>query len=134
MIYWFLRYLEVGEKKGNWYGTSVDSVKEVINSGCTCLLKMHPQSLRAIRTAEYRPYIIFIKPPHLGILKATREACHAKYTPEDKPPRPFTVSNTLRTPENLQSNQLICKFFATCQRAKKPSSSNRSLTLDKHIF
>lgn len=36
------RFLEYGEHKGNLYGTSIDSVKEVLNSGKTCVIDIEP--------------------------------------------------------------------------------------------
>ncbi len=36
------RFLEYGEYKGNMYGTSVESVREVLNSGKTCVIDIEP--------------------------------------------------------------------------------------------
>ena len=45
-----------------------------------------------VRCAEFKPYIIFIKPPDLQKLKETRTAANAKSTFDEKNSRPFTVS------------------------------------------
>lgn len=36
------RFLEYGEYKGNLYGTSVESVREVLNSGKICVIDIEP--------------------------------------------------------------------------------------------
>lgn len=36
------RFLEFGEYKGNLYGTSIDAVKEVLNSGKICVIDIEP--------------------------------------------------------------------------------------------
>lgn len=37
------RYLEHGEYDGNMYGTKIDSIHEVVNTGRTCILDVNPQ-------------------------------------------------------------------------------------------
>ncbi|XP_016407254.1 MAGUK p55 subfamily member 6-like [Sinocyclocheilus rhinocerous] len=37
------RYLEHGEYDGNLYGTKIDSIHEVVNTGRTCILDVNPQ-------------------------------------------------------------------------------------------
>ena len=46
------KYLEFGEYEGNLYGTKLDSVRAVMRSGKTCVLSIHPQSLKSIRFVE----------------------------------------------------------------------------------
>ena len=43
------KYLEFGEYEDNLYGTKLDSVRAVMRSGKTCVLSIHPQSLKTIR-------------------------------------------------------------------------------------
>lgn len=38
----FGRFLEYGEYKGNLYGTSIESVKDVLNSGKICVIDIEP--------------------------------------------------------------------------------------------
>lgn len=66
------RFVEYGEYKGNLYGTSVDSVKEVLSSGKVCVVDIEPHAIQAVRSPELKAYIIFIKPPPLQRLRATR--------------------------------------------------------------
>uniref|UniRef100_A0A3B4UFC8 MAGUK p55 scaffold protein 4 n=1 Tax=Seriola dumerili TaxID=41447 RepID=A0A3B4UFC8_SERDU len=67
------RFLEYGEYKGNLYGTSIESVKEVLNSGKICVIDIEPNAIQAVRTHELRAYIIYVKPPPLERLKETRQ-------------------------------------------------------------
>ncbi|KAK6295382.1 hypothetical protein J4Q44_G00346080 [Coregonus suidteri] len=57
------KFIESGEYERNLYGTSSDSVRQVINSGRICLLCLHTKSLRVLRSSNLKPYVIFIAPP-----------------------------------------------------------------------
>lgn len=37
------KYLEHGEYEGNLYGTKIDSILEVVQTGRTCILDVNPQ-------------------------------------------------------------------------------------------
>lgn len=50
------------------------------------------QALKYLRTAEFKPYVIYVKPPTLAVLKETREAAHARSTFDENNSRGFTVS------------------------------------------
>ncbi|XP_026157631.1 MAGUK p55 subfamily member 4 [Mastacembelus armatus] len=67
------RFLEYGEHKGNLYGTSIESVNDVLNSGKICVIDIEPNAIQAVRTHELRPYIIYVKPPPLERLRETRQ-------------------------------------------------------------
>ncbi|VEN40426.1 unnamed protein product [Callosobruchus maculatus] len=84
------KFIEFGEYKGNLYGTSADSVKEIVNSGKVCILNPHFQALKMLRTPQLRPYIVYIKPPSLEVLKDTRGAMHARSTFDANNSRGFT--------------------------------------------
>ncbi|XP_041374840.1 MAGUK p55 subfamily member 7-like [Gigantopelta aegis] len=83
-------FAEYGEYKGNLYGTSLDSIRAVIAAGQVCLLTPHTQALKFLRTADIKPYIIFIKPPSLENLRLTRLVHRARTTVEEDVTRPFT--------------------------------------------
>ncbi|CAL1543620.1 unnamed protein product, partial [Lymnaea stagnalis] len=87
------RFVEYGEYKGNLYGTSLESIKNVIQKGKVCLLAPHTQALKFIRTAELRPFIIFIKAPSLERMKYTRLEKHARATSSEST-SPMSVSCT----------------------------------------
>ncbi|TSK34750.1 MAGUK p55 subfamily member 6 [Bagarius yarrelli] len=68
------RYLEHGEYDGNMYGTKIDSIHEVVNTGRTCILDVNPQALKVLRTAEFMPFVVFIAAPELDTLRAMHKA------------------------------------------------------------
>ena len=62
-------YVEWGEYNGNLYGTSVQSVRDVIRTGRVCVLDCSPQAAKYMYTKEFMPYIVFVAPPSLEELK-----------------------------------------------------------------
>lgn len=88
------KFIEHGEYKGNLYGTSAESVKAIMDAGHVCVLNPHYQALKMLRTPQLKPYIIYIKPPSLEVLKETRNSAHARSTFDVNNSRGFTVSHT----------------------------------------
>ncbi|XP_017549354.1 MAGUK p55 subfamily member 6b isoform X3 [Pygocentrus nattereri] len=68
------RFLEHGEYDGNLYGTKIESIHEVVNTGRTCILDVNPQALKVLKTAEFMPYVVFIAAPEFETLKAMHKA------------------------------------------------------------
>lgn len=50
--------------KGNYYGLHKQTIRQIIDSGYVCMFKMDPQFLRLVHTSEFKPYIVFIRPPY----------------------------------------------------------------------
>lgn len=73
-------FVEFGEYKGNLYGTATRSIKEIVELGYTCILNPHHQALKTLRTAEFKPYVIYVKAPGLSVLRETRSAAYARST------------------------------------------------------
>ncbi|CAL4220871.1 unnamed protein product, partial [Meganyctiphanes norvegica] len=48
------------------------------------------QALKYLRTCEFKPYVIYVKPPTLAVLKETRQAAHAMSTFDKNSSRGFT--------------------------------------------
>ncbi|XP_029935901.1 MAGUK p55 subfamily member 4 [Myripristis murdjan] len=94
------RFLEYGEYKGHLYGTSSDSVAEVLKRGQMCIIDVEPHSIPALRTKTLKPYIVFIKPPSLESLKETRKDARVltKFTVD----RPFTEEDFAELQETSQ--------------------------------
>lgn len=67
------KFIEYGEYKNNYYGTSVDSVRSVLAKNKVCLLDVQPHTVKHLRTSEFKPYVIFIKPPSIERLRVTRK-------------------------------------------------------------
>ncbi|XP_039482179.1 protein PALS2 isoform X2 [Drosophila santomea] len=80
--YWFMdreemeeavrnnEFLEYGEHNGNLYGTHLQSIKDVINSGRMCILDCAPNALKILHNSqELMPFVIFVAAPGMDQLK-----------------------------------------------------------------
>ncbi|XP_045382633.1 MAGUK p55 subfamily member 3 isoform X1 [Lemur catta] len=56
------KFLEHGEYKENLYGTSLDAIQAVMAKNKVCLVDVEPEALKQLRTSEFKPYVIFVKP------------------------------------------------------------------------
>ncbi|XP_056145878.1 MAGUK p55 subfamily member 4 [Lampris incognitus] len=81
------RFLEYGEYKGHLYGTSSDSIGEVLKRGRMCIIDVEPHSIQLLRTKKLKPYIVFIKAPSLERLMQTRRS--ARIVTNNTVKRPF---------------------------------------------
>ncbi|XP_028293719.1 MAGUK p55 subfamily member 5-A-like [Gouania willdenowi] len=85
------KLMESGEFEKNMYGTSSDSVRQVINTGKICVLCLHTQAVKVLRSSDLKPYIIFVAPPSQERLRAllakdnkTQRCCsHCPHIPEE---------------------------------------------------
>ncbi|KAL6486693.1 hypothetical protein MHYP_G00060850 [Metynnis hypsauchen] len=77
------KFVEFGEYERNFYGTSVDSVREVVNAGRICVLCLHTRSLRVLRSTNLKPYVIFIAPPPQEQLRTLLSKEGRNFKPEE---------------------------------------------------
>ncbi|XP_013869379.1 MAGUK p55 subfamily member 3 isoform X1 [Austrofundulus limnaeus] len=56
------KFIEFGEYKENLYGTSLESIHRVLNQNKVCLVDVQPEALKTLRTAEFKPFVIFVRP------------------------------------------------------------------------
>ncbi|GAB1609587.1 MAGUK p55 subfamily member 5-like isoform X2, partial [Argonauta hians] len=63
------KFIEYGDYEKNYYGTSLESVRQVINSGKVCILNLHPEALKILKHSDLKPYVVFIRPPNLETLR-----------------------------------------------------------------
>ncbi|XP_070576726.1 protein PALS1-like isoform X1 [Ptychodera flava] len=63
------KFVEHGEYEKNIYGTSLDAIRHVVNSGKSCVLNLHPQALKILKHSDLKPYVIFVRPPSLDRLR-----------------------------------------------------------------
>ncbi|XP_068614003.1 MAGUK p55 subfamily member 3-like [Brachionichthys hirsutus] len=56
------KFIESGEYNDNFYGTSLESIHRALNQNKVCLVDLQPEALKTLRTAEFKPYIIFVRP------------------------------------------------------------------------
>ncbi|KAM9307887.1 MAGUK p55 subfamily member 7 [Gastrophryne carolinensis] len=78
------KFIEYGEYKNNYYGTSIDSVRSVLSKSRVCLLDIQPSSIKHLRTYEFKPYVIFIKPPSIERLRETRRNAKVISSKDDR--------------------------------------------------
>uniref|UniRef100_A0A4W4FV92 Membrane protein, palmitoylated 7b (MAGUK p55 subfamily member 7) n=1 Tax=Electrophorus electricus TaxID=8005 RepID=A0A4W4FV92_ELEEL len=101
------KFIEYGEFKGNYYGTSLDSIRSVLAKNKVCLLDVQPHTLKHLRTVEFKPYVVFLKPPPVEHLRETRKNAKFLSGKDDKgSAKPFTeedfmeMINTAQQMEN----------------------------------
>ncbi|XP_069504208.1 MAGUK p55 subfamily member 7 isoform X2 [Ambystoma mexicanum] len=99
------KFIEYGEYKNNYYGTSIDSVRSVLLKNKVCLLDVQAHTIKHLRTLEFKPFVIFIKPPSVDRLRETRRNAKVMSTRDEKgTAKPFTEEDFQ---EMVKSAQLI---------------------------
>uniref|UniRef100_A0A4W3HNZ7 MAGUK p55 scaffold protein 7a n=1 Tax=Callorhinchus milii TaxID=7868 RepID=A0A4W3HNZ7_CALMI len=99
------KFIEHGEYKSNLYGTSLDSVRSVLAKNKVCLLDVQCHTIKHLRTSEFKPYVIFIKPPSLEHLRETRKNGKIISSKDDKgSSKPFAEDDFQ---EMIRSAELI---------------------------
>lgn len=53
-------------------GTSLEAIRAVVSSGKICVLNLHPQSLKLLRSSDLKPYTVLVAPPSLEKLRQKR--------------------------------------------------------------
>ncbi|KAI5735141.1 hypothetical protein M8J77_014757 [Diaphorina citri] len=84
------KMIEFGEYKGHLYGTSSDSVLELVNSGRVAVLNPAYQSLKVLRSPAFKPLVLFIAPPPFAALKESRITAFARSPFDQYNSRAFT--------------------------------------------
>uniref|UniRef100_A0ABM5GS49 MAGUK p55 subfamily member 3 n=1 Tax=Pogona vitticeps TaxID=103695 RepID=A0ABM5GS49_9SAUR len=56
------KFVEYGEYKENLYGTSLEAIQSVMAKNKICLVDVVPEAVKHLRTAEFKPYVVFVKP------------------------------------------------------------------------
>lgn len=91
------KLIESGEYEKNLYGTSTDSVRQVINTGKICVLCLHTQTLKVLRTPDLKPYIIFIAPP-------SQERLRALLAKDNKNPKPEELRDIIEKAREMEQS------------------------------
>ncbi|CAD5221871.1 unnamed protein product [Bursaphelenchus xylophilus] len=71
-------FVEYGELHNNLYGTMDQAVFQLMRQGKVPVICAHPLSLRILRSALFKPVIVFVEPPHFSLLKQMRMKARAK--------------------------------------------------------
>ncbi|XP_033913263.1 MAGUK p55 subfamily member 3 isoform X1 [Acipenser ruthenus] len=56
------KFVEYGDYKENQYGMSLQAIRSVLSKNKMCLVDVQPEAIKSLRTAEFKPYVIFVKP------------------------------------------------------------------------
>uniref|UniRef100_A0A667ZPC1 Membrane protein, palmitoylated 7b (MAGUK p55 subfamily member 7) n=1 Tax=Myripristis murdjan TaxID=586833 RepID=A0A667ZPC1_9TELE len=80
------RFIEYGRYRGHYYGTNLDSVLKMMAEGKVCLLDVHPNKIKHVYTFEFKPYVVFVKPPRIEELRLTRRRAKFICDEEEKKP------------------------------------------------
>ncbi|XP_047201523.1 protein PALS1 [Girardinichthys multiradiatus] len=91
------KLIESGEFEKNLYGTSTDSVRQVINTGKICVLCLHTQALKVLRSSDLKPYIIFIAPP-------SQERLRALLVKDNKNPKPEELREIIEKAREMEQS------------------------------
>ncbi|KAK5916287.1 hypothetical protein CgunFtcFv8_011287 [Champsocephalus gunnari] len=89
------KLIESGDFEKNMYGTSSDSVRQVINTGKICVLCLHTQALKVLRSSDLKPYIIFIAPP-------SQERLRALLAKDNKNPKPEELRDIIEKAREME--------------------------------
>ncbi|KAA0718969.1 MAGUK p55 subfamily member 7 [Triplophysa tibetana] len=88
------KFLEYGEHNGNYYGLNIDSVRRALEERKVCLLDVEPHVIEALNTTEFKPYVVFVKPPSIERLKLSRRKAKVLSSPnEQKSTKTFTEND-----------------------------------------
>ncbi|EDO18905.1 hypothetical protein Kpol_1023p74 [Vanderwaltozyma polyspora DSM 70294] len=64
------KFIEWAQFSGNYYGTTVESVHKVIDSGKTCILDIDMQGVKAVKSKpQLNARFLFVAPPSMDDLK-----------------------------------------------------------------
>lgn len=78
------KFVEHGEYSGHFYGTSLDAIKEIIDSGKVCVVNLHCQALKVLRDSLLKPFVVFICPPTVEKIKRLRRGNIDPFNPGAK--------------------------------------------------
>ncbi|CAB4255113.1 similar to Saccharomyces cerevisiae YDR454C GUK1 Guanylate kinase, converts GMP to GDP [Maudiozyma barnettii] len=68
------KFIEWAQFSGNYYGTTVDSVKQVMDSGKTCILDIDMQGVKSVKgKPDLKARFLFIAPPSVDHLRQRLE-------------------------------------------------------------
>uniref|UniRef100_A0A7M5UXH3 Uncharacterized protein n=1 Tax=Clytia hemisphaerica TaxID=252671 RepID=A0A7M5UXH3_9CNID len=78
------KYYEWGEDKGNYYGSKLSSIRDIINSGKIALVDCEASALKFLRTAEFMPFIVFFNAPDMQTLQKYNQQSNSKVSTREE--------------------------------------------------
>eukprot|EP00043_Microstomoeca_roanoka_P005535 m.56385 g.56385 ORF g.56385 m.56385 type:complete len:898 (-) comp13011_c0_seq1:187-2880(-) len=62
-------FIEAGQYNNHLYGTSFDSLRDVIKEGRVCILDVSAHAIEHLKRKDIHPIVIFVKPDSLSLVK-----------------------------------------------------------------
>lgn len=78
------KYYEWGETNGQFYGSKLSSVRDIINSGKIALVDCDPSALKFLWTAEFMPFIVFLDSPDIDTLQKHNQQSNSKHATREE--------------------------------------------------
>ncbi|KAI3403295.1 GUK1 [Candida oxycetoniae] len=64
------KFIEWAQFSGNYYGTSIKAVEDVLKQGKICILDIDMQGVKAVKQTKLNARYLFISPPSIEILRS----------------------------------------------------------------
>ncbi|XP_017774455.1 PREDICTED: disks large homolog 2-like [Nicrophorus vespilloides] len=63
------KFIEAGKFNENFYGTSLEAVKDIVKKGKYCILDVSGSAIKRLQKAQMHPIVIFVKPKSLDSIR-----------------------------------------------------------------
>ena len=87
-------FVEHGEFEKAYYGTSFNSIRDVVKKDKICVLNLHPLSLKLLKNSDLMPFVVFVAPPNLDQLRQKKRKLNVPF----KVRPPVIVDNQFHNP------------------------------------
>ncbi|QIW98130.1 hypothetical protein AMS68_003648 [Peltaster fructicola] len=62
-------FIEHAQFGSNFYGTSIQAVKDIADKGRTCILDIEMEGVKQVKKTDLKPRFLFLQPPSVEILE-----------------------------------------------------------------
>ncbi|SCV03566.1 LAME_0H11452g1_1 [Lachancea meyersii CBS 8951] len=100
------KFIEWAQFSGNYYGTTVASVKEVTNAGKRCILDIDMQGVQAVKKTDLNARFLFVAPPSIESLRE-RLTGRGTETPESLEKRLSAVTAEMEYAETGAHDKVV---------------------------
>ncbi|EDV26953.1 expressed hypothetical protein [Trichoplax adhaerens] len=122
------QFLEWGRYQNNYYGTRASTVKDVMNSGKMVVLDLIPEAIKALKSSNFKAYVVFIASPSAEILEKRHEDSTKRYADFQKMKEESDIMEQMygsyidETILNLDPNETYEKLKEIIERLQNESS------------
>jgi len=75
------KFVEYGQFENEFFGTSINAIRDVIKKNRVCVLNLHCQALPVLKNTDLRPYVIFVTLPSFDQLRRLRGTTGEPFNP-----------------------------------------------------